>query len=178
MRFLVLATLAFANSATDRLVLADVRANRVNRRPIGANLLQALVVLFARHPWRARLFIIERDNMTILPETVEDKRFVLRRIFNDQIEDIQKVFNSCSYIDEWDPPNDALMRDVKNRIKKSKESKSSGKEIFDIKTIIKRSTMEIIGIIECCYGFPTQEYFCISDIEIKKNISIKKLDRK
>jgi len=33
-RVLVLAPLAFAHSAADRLALADARANRVDRRPL------------------------------------------------------------------------------------------------------------------------------------------------
>jgi diamine N-acetyltransferase len=106
--------------------------------------------------------------MTILPETIEDKNFVIGKISNDQITEIQKVLDSCSYINEWDPPNDSLMSNAINRIEKSNESKMGNKEVYDLKVIIKRNTEEIVGIIECCYGYPTQEYFCISDIEIKK----------
>jgi hypothetical protein len=58
-RVLVLAPLAFAHSATDRLALADARANRVDRRPLGASSSWHFVLMVMRRPWR----ITQRETM-------------------------------------------------------------------------------------------------------------------
>lgn len=96
------------------------------------------------------------------------KSLTITQAKENDISEIQKVMDSCAYINELDPHFTEASQNAKIKYSKAQNSNINKTEAITLHTIKLNSNNKTIGFIECTYGFPDKTYFCISDLEFLK----------